>query len=351
MGRPAPGRAGRRGLWSRASIPRPSSDDTASTGEPASAVPASSPLDVPPDLLDPSCVDDVDLGDDRDPVADAKGIEELEVLERLGARAVVRGHDEHRGIDLARADEHVADQAVVPGHVDEIELACRPADRGGRSRRRSSSRAGAPRAAGRRRSRSGPGAAPSCRGRCGRRCRRRRSSRSADRGEDRRRELRRPARVDGPQVEDGRRRPRSGRSPRASPSAQACQERDLRDSTSRSRRRTTASVSPGSEPPPTVACDGGDLHRGLRRPSRTLEATASARARRASGRRRDHPPDRDLASSPGPRGTGRASRRARPASPCRAGPRGPAGHAGSGRSGRPDPRSGRPAARRPACRR
>ena len=41
---------------------------------------------------------------------------------RLGARAVVGGHDQHRRIDLARPDEHVADQPVVARDVDEVEL-------------------------------------------------------------------------------------------------------------------------------------------------------------------------------------------------------------------------------------
>ncbi len=45
------------------------------------------------------------------------------MLERLGARPVVGGHDEQRRIDLAGADEHVADEPVVAGHVDEVELA------------------------------------------------------------------------------------------------------------------------------------------------------------------------------------------------------------------------------------
>ena len=44
------------------------------------------------------------------------------MLERLGARAVVGGDDQQRGIDLAGADEHVADELVVARDVDEVEL-------------------------------------------------------------------------------------------------------------------------------------------------------------------------------------------------------------------------------------
>ena len=56
------------------------------------------------------------------PVPDPERVEQREVLDRLGARPVVGGHDEHRRVDLAGADEHVADQPVVPGDVDEVEL-------------------------------------------------------------------------------------------------------------------------------------------------------------------------------------------------------------------------------------
>ena len=39
----------------------------------------------------------------------------------LRARPVVSRHDQHRRIDLAGPDQHVADQPVVSRHVDEIE--------------------------------------------------------------------------------------------------------------------------------------------------------------------------------------------------------------------------------------
>ena len=63
----------------------------------------------------------VRLGHDGDAVADPERIEQRQVLERLRARAVVGGHDEERGVDLAGPDEHVADEAVVTRHVDEVE--------------------------------------------------------------------------------------------------------------------------------------------------------------------------------------------------------------------------------------
>jgi hypothetical protein len=79
-----------------------------------------------PRLLDdggnPLGVDQVRLRHDREPGLDPERVEELEMLERLRPRAVIRGHHEHRRIDLARPDEHVADQPVVARNVDEVEL-------------------------------------------------------------------------------------------------------------------------------------------------------------------------------------------------------------------------------------
>ena len=124
----------------------------------------------PPRAARSGC-DRIGLRHDGEPIGDPEGVEQAEVLERLCPRTVVGRDDEHRGVDLPRADQHVADQPVVARDVDEVELGAVVEARGGRTRRRSSSRAAAPRAAGRRRSRSAPGAAWSCRGRCGPRCR------------------------------------------------------------------------------------------------------------------------------------------------------------------------------------
>ena len=87
------------------------------------------------------------------PSPDPERVEQLEVLERLGVRPVVRRDDEQRRVDLARPDEHVADEPVVARHVDEVDRPARRRARGARTRRRSSSRAAAPRGAGRRRCR------------------------------------------------------------------------------------------------------------------------------------------------------------------------------------------------------
>ena len=43
------------------------------------------------------------------------------MLEGLGARAVVGGDDQHRRVDLASADQHVADEPVVARHIDEVD--------------------------------------------------------------------------------------------------------------------------------------------------------------------------------------------------------------------------------------
>ncbi len=64
----------------------------------------------------------VGLRDDRQAIGDAERVEQLEVLERLRPRSVVGRDDEECGVDLARPDEHVSNELVVPRDVDEVEL-------------------------------------------------------------------------------------------------------------------------------------------------------------------------------------------------------------------------------------
>jgi hypothetical protein len=73
-------------------------------------------------LVAPLVIHRIDLRDDGQPVADLERIEQGQVLERLCVRTVIGGDHQHRGIDLTRPDEHVADQLVVPRDVDEVEL-------------------------------------------------------------------------------------------------------------------------------------------------------------------------------------------------------------------------------------
>ena len=70
----------------------------------------------------PGGVDRIGLRHDGDPVRDPEGVEQLEMLDGLGARAVVGRNDEQRGVDLAGPDEHVPDELVVARDVDEVEL-------------------------------------------------------------------------------------------------------------------------------------------------------------------------------------------------------------------------------------
>ena len=97
--------------------------DTASTGDAGQRRPGEQRADASTAPRSTrSGVDGVGLRHDREPVADAERVEQRQVFERLRARAVVGRDDQHRGVDLAGADEHVADQLVVPRDVDEVEL-------------------------------------------------------------------------------------------------------------------------------------------------------------------------------------------------------------------------------------
>ena len=104
------------------SIPSPVCADASSTGTPASVVRASSAWTSAAQLVPPRGVGrEVRLRHHRQPAPDPERVEQLEVLERLRVRPVVRGDDEQRRVDLARPDEHVADQPVVARHVDEVD--------------------------------------------------------------------------------------------------------------------------------------------------------------------------------------------------------------------------------------
>ena len=48
-------------------------------------------------------------------------VDDVQVLDGLRHHAVVGGDDQHREIDAAHAGEHVADEALVTGHVDEAD--------------------------------------------------------------------------------------------------------------------------------------------------------------------------------------------------------------------------------------
>ena len=54
-------------------------------------------------------------------VADAEQVGNGQMLARLRHRAIVGGDDQQREVDAGGAGEHVVDQLLVAGHVDEAE--------------------------------------------------------------------------------------------------------------------------------------------------------------------------------------------------------------------------------------
>ena len=104
------------------SSPAPVTPDATTTAAPRSEVRARSVPDRRDDLDRAIGVHRIGLRHHREPDVDAERVEQLEMLERLSPRPVVGRHDEHRRVDLARPDEHVADQPIVAGHVDEVDL-------------------------------------------------------------------------------------------------------------------------------------------------------------------------------------------------------------------------------------
>ncbi len=70
-------------------------------------------------------IGEIGLRQRDEPALDAEQPADLEVLARLRLHALVGRHDQQHGVDAARAGQHVADEALVTGHVDEGELARR----------------------------------------------------------------------------------------------------------------------------------------------------------------------------------------------------------------------------------
>ena len=67
------------------------------------------------------CIDEVALGQGDDAVPQAEQAEDFEVLARLRHDRIVGGDDEHGQVDAGGAGEHVLDEALVAGHVDDAE--------------------------------------------------------------------------------------------------------------------------------------------------------------------------------------------------------------------------------------
>ena len=303
------GREARRAPPGRRRAPSPVTPDATRTGAPRSVVRASSARTAATTSPTRSASTASAFVTTASPTSIAERVEELEMLERLGPRPVVGGHDEQRRVDLARPDEHVADQPVVAGHVDEVELgAVVEREVGVPDVDRHPPRA-APRAAGPRRSRSAPGAASSCRGRCGRQSRRRRSSAGAR--SRIRRAIRSASSATG-RRSAGRRRPRpcsirpmTGGVADAQPGDDPLRRR-RRDREPGRRQRL-----PGSEPPPTVASvDDATSVASRRARPRSGAARASSSSTARAIIRQTGISDSARAG----RGTARASRRRRRAS-------------------------------------
>ena len=72
--------------------------------------------------VQPFGVCEVALGDHEDAALDAEQVEDRQVLARLRHHAFVGGDDQHGEVDAADAGEHVLDEVLVAGHVDDADL-------------------------------------------------------------------------------------------------------------------------------------------------------------------------------------------------------------------------------------
>ncbi len=106
----------------KSAIPSPLRLDTGKIGLSANPAAASST----PTSLDhrggPIGLDPVDLGDDPGDLGDPDQFEDVEVLQRLRTRPVIRGDDQQHPVDRQHAGQHVGQEPLVPRHVDKPEL-------------------------------------------------------------------------------------------------------------------------------------------------------------------------------------------------------------------------------------
>ena len=73
--------------------------------------------------VDPIVVDQVDLGQGDHAGLDTQGLQDRDMLDRLGHDAVVGCDDQKGDVDTRRAHDHLADELLVAGNVDDGHLA------------------------------------------------------------------------------------------------------------------------------------------------------------------------------------------------------------------------------------
>ena len=99
--------------------PAPVVADVRTIGRPFEECAADQRADVVLDQLEPAGVDEVALRQDDEAAGEAQEAEDLQVLAGLRHDRVVGGDDEQRQVEAGRAGEHVADEPLVAGHVDD----------------------------------------------------------------------------------------------------------------------------------------------------------------------------------------------------------------------------------------
>jgi hypothetical protein len=76
-------------------------------------------LDLQGGQLHGLLVHGIDFRERDDPLLDTEDPQDVQVLDRLGHDAIVGGDDEQEGVDPSGPRDHVLDEALVTGHVDQ----------------------------------------------------------------------------------------------------------------------------------------------------------------------------------------------------------------------------------------
>ena len=115
--------------------PRRSTELTGTIGAPSRNDPGDQFLDLQPHQAEDVGIHQVRLGERDDAARDAEQAADVEMLARLRLDRFVGGDHEQHQVDAADAGQHVLDEALVPGHVDEAQPVARASIAGARSPR------------------------------------------------------------------------------------------------------------------------------------------------------------------------------------------------------------------------
>ena len=111
-------------------MPSPVCADVARSGSVLQKCSLHQLADLQFDHLARRLIDEIALGQGDDAVTQAEQAQDFQMLACLRHDGIVGGHDEHGQVDAGGAGEHVLDETLVAGHIDDAEAERRQIENG-----------------------------------------------------------------------------------------------------------------------------------------------------------------------------------------------------------------------------